>query len=252
MTNSRTLNVKITDFEGPLDVLSTLIQEKKMNIMDVDLIEIIDQYLSYIDLNYDTIEINSAIEYMSMATYLIEVKSRRMLVVTNPILDTTSFEYERDRLLKRIVEYNRYKTICNYLQRRMDHRSKMFAKSNDESADQIIESTVYYDKLPKKIEPERILKSLSEAIEKYRFLLLKNRGLKLKEVSVEFVKSQLTKYLKAHKNKCTLTEYISHLMKEDGINLGYFVVLFCAILDMGRHKMADIEQTDQNINIVLI
>ncbi|MDR2846813.1 MAG: segregation/condensation protein A [Mycoplasmataceae bacterium] len=252
MPNVKILNIKISEFEGPLDVLSTLIQEKKMNIMDVDLIEIIDQYLAYIDVNYDDIEINNAIEYMTMATYLIEVKSKRMLVVENPLTDPTSFEYERDRLLRRIVEHNKYKMICGYLRRRMEHRGKMFAKSNDDSEEQIIESIAYVDKLPEKIEAERILKALSDAIEKYRFLMLSRKGLKLKEVSVEFVKNQLINFLKNNDKNVTLSKYIEHLIVSDKINLGYFVVLFCAILEMGRHGLANIEQNNSELVVSLI
>lgn len=248
--NKNILNIKIENFDGPLDVLSTLIQEKKIDIMQVNLIEIIDQYLSYIDENIDDIEINNAIAYVQMATYLINLKSKKMLETNIDVVDENSFEYERDKLLKRIIEYNKYKRITQYLNERMAHREKMFSKFDDNSESEITETTIYEDKIPEKINVEDITKIIVNLVEKYRFDLLKKKGMAMKEVKVSDVYAKLLNFLKKH-SKTTLCEYITKHVEANEANLSYFVILFYTFLELSKTLPNNIElnQIENDIGI---
>jgi segregation and condensation protein A len=74
--NNSVLNIKIENFDGPLDMLSELIKEQKMDITQVNLVDIVDQYCEFIEKNSEEIQINSAIEYLQIQANLILIKSK--------------------------------------------------------------------------------------------------------------------------------------------------------------------------------
>ena len=69
---------KINEFEGPLDLLLHLIKESKMDIMDIEIVKLTDQYLSYIN-NMEKLNLNIASEYLTIASELIYLKSKILL-----------------------------------------------------------------------------------------------------------------------------------------------------------------------------
>ena len=71
-------NFKILDFEGPLDLLLHLIKEDKMDIMNIEIVSLTNQYLSYIE-NMESLNIVVASEYLTLASELIYLKSRYLL-----------------------------------------------------------------------------------------------------------------------------------------------------------------------------
>lgn len=79
-SSDNSIKYKLQDFEGPLDLLLHLIKEKKMDIMEVQLSEITDQYLSYIQ-NFKENDMELATEFLVMATRLMEIKSFKMLPI---------------------------------------------------------------------------------------------------------------------------------------------------------------------------
>ena len=94
-------------FSGPLDLLLYLIKKENINILDLDISHITDQYLEYIEL-MDALKFDLAADYLVMAATLAEIKSRLML-------PKESFEDEeedpRAALIKRLQEYKRFKTV---------------------------------------------------------------------------------------------------------------------------------------------
>ena len=72
------LDLKINEFEGPLDLLLHLIKESKMDIFDIQIEEITDQYLKYIE-EQEKINLEVASEYLVLASELIEIKSKMLL-----------------------------------------------------------------------------------------------------------------------------------------------------------------------------
>ena len=107
--------IKIENFEGPLDLLCHLIDKNKMNIYDIKISEITDQYIEYIErLKEQNLEITS--EFLIMASTLIYLKSKGLL--PNQIEDEE--ELTEEQLIERIIEYKKYKEITkkfkeNYL-----------------------------------------------------------------------------------------------------------------------------------------
>ena len=102
--------LKLENFEGPLDLLCHLIDKNKMDIYDINLSEITDQYIEYINqMEKMNLEITS--EFLVMASTLLYIKSKNLL--PNQVEDEK--ELTEEELLQRIIEYKKYKEITNTL-----------------------------------------------------------------------------------------------------------------------------------------
>ena len=100
VNNNLNLELKLNDFEGPVDLLDTLISEKKMDILNLDIESLTSQYLDYIKNQINTINIELASEYLEMSAYLIALKSKKLIPSENELQNDSAFEYERDKLIE--------------------------------------------------------------------------------------------------------------------------------------------------------
>ncbi|WFE68456.1 segregation/condensation protein A [Thiomicrospira sp. R3] len=109
------LKVLLTDFEGPLDLLSFLIRKNKFDIRDIPVFDIACQYQHYIDL-MQQLDIELAGEYLFMAAWLTEIKSR-MLLPKPPQNDENSDEPDdpRTELMQKLIEYEAYQKGAQWL-----------------------------------------------------------------------------------------------------------------------------------------
>jgi segregation and condensation protein A len=107
------LEVFLEQFEGPLDLLLYLIRKQNLDILDVNVADIVDQYLRYIDM-MQTMQLELAGEYLVMAAMLAEIKSRMLLP---RLRDSDSDEEEdpRAELIRRLQQYERFKTAAEDL-----------------------------------------------------------------------------------------------------------------------------------------
>lgn len=99
-------NLKLENFEGPLDLLCHLIDKNKMDIYDINLSEITDQYIEYIN-NMEEMNLELTSEFLVMASTLLYIKSKNLL--PNQVEDEK--ELTEEELLHRIIEYKKYKEI---------------------------------------------------------------------------------------------------------------------------------------------
>ena len=98
--------IKLDNFEGPLDLLCHLIDKNKMDIYDINLSQITDQYIEYIKkMEEQNLEITS--EFLVMASTLLYIKSKSLL----PKQDVEEEEVSEEELIRRIIEYKKYKEI---------------------------------------------------------------------------------------------------------------------------------------------
>ena len=102
--------IKLENFQGPLDLLCTLIEKNKMNIYDINLNEITDQYIEYIN-KMEELNLEVTSEFLSMASTLLYIKSKKLL----PNRQEDEEEITEEELIRRIVEYKRYKDIQSSL-----------------------------------------------------------------------------------------------------------------------------------------
>lgn len=106
------LRVILEAFEGPLDLLLYLIRRQNLDILDIPVLLITEQYMSYIDAMQD-LEIELAGEYLLMAAMLAEIKSRMLL--PRPTVEEEEGADPRAELVRRLQEYERYKEVSEEL-----------------------------------------------------------------------------------------------------------------------------------------
>lgn len=117
------LNVKLQVFEGPLDLLLHLLEKNKVNIYDIPIVEITNQYLAYIN-EMKRQDLNIMSEFLVMAATLIDIKSRMLL----PAEESEEEEEDpRAELVQQLLEYKMYKCISYELKdRQVDAQRVLF------------------------------------------------------------------------------------------------------------------------------
>lgn len=118
--------IKISNFDGPFDLLLHLIKKNEMSINDIKIEEIIRQYLEYISLMKELdLEITS--EFIVMAATLIEIKSKALLPVEKKEEDVDSETLQKD-LMNKLLEYKKFKKISEYFKEKDLMYGEVFTK----------------------------------------------------------------------------------------------------------------------------
>ena len=145
-------SLKLDNFEGPIDLLCHLIDKNKLDIYDIKITDIADQYIDYIN-NMEIMNLDITSEFLVMASTLAYLKSRQLL----PKEEDDEAELTEEELIRRILEYKKYKEVTNKFKEMYKENSKRFYKVPDkiELPKQKIEkeysSTILSDKYEKLI-----------------------------------------------------------------------------------------------------
>ena len=121
------MNVKLQAFEGPLDLLLHLIDKNKVDIYDIPIVEITDQYMEYVRA-MDNSDLDVMSEFLLMATTLLDIKSRMLLPREEKEEEDVEEEDPRAELVQQLLEYKMYKTISYELRDRQMDASLVFYK----------------------------------------------------------------------------------------------------------------------------
>ena len=127
--------IKIDNFEGPLDLLCHLIDKNKMNIYDINLSEITDQYIEYIK-EQESLNLEIASEFLVMASTLLFLKSKKLL----PKQEEDEEELTEEELIRRIIEYKKFKEISKAFKENYNIYSNRFFKLSEE----ILQTTILW------------------------------------------------------------------------------------------------------------
>lgn len=230
--------VKIDAFEGPLDLLLHLIKESKVDIWDIKIVDITEQYLNYIHA-MKKLNLDVASEYLVMASELIEMKSKMLLP---RVVDSEEIEEEdpREVLIKRLVEYQKYKDMTKNFKELESIRHEFYTKAPEslkEYADEgvVVTNDVTLDDLmlafQKFLERKKASQPLSTTVTK-------------KEITVEERRKSIRSILKK-KGKVDFFELFEVITKE------YIVVTFLAILEMARKNELTIYQENDFEQIIV-
>lgn len=207
------IQIKVENFEGPLDLLCHLIDKNKMDIYDINLNEITDQYIEYINkMQEQKLAISS--EFLVMASALLLMKSKGLL----PSSDSESEEeLTEEELIRRIVEYKKYKEITEKLRKMYNEYSdRIFRIKEDiKLPKQTLEDN--YDK-------EKLMKLYIEAMERNEVRVNVNAqniekiaikdtytvGSKVKEIFRELIKKPRFVFNKMYTlSKCNKVEVVT-------------------------------------------
>lgn len=152
--------IRLEQFEGPLDLLCHLIDKNEVDLYDIPIALITQQYMEYIysaqDMNLDI-----ASEFLVMAATLVDIKSRMLLPNINQDGENPEWEDPRTDLVERIVEYRRYKEASEYLRLLEEQFSNRFFKEPED-----LESTVVKSPEPLRLEQDLLLEALQRVLDK--------------------------------------------------------------------------------------
>ncbi len=218
------LKVFLDTFEGPLDLLLYLIRKQNLNILDVPIADITDQYVNYINLMKE-LELELAGEYLLMAAMLAEIKSKMLLPLFEEVEDE---EDPRAELVRRLLEYERYRKASEELNKLKRLERDVFVTGVESShLAQPIE-------LPD-IALQELLLSFQEVLKRAEMFTTLHV---LKEPLS--VRERMTTILEKLKNKDFLdfTELFDLEEQKTGL-----VVTFLAILELMKESLIEIVQT---------
>ena len=131
--------IKLDAFEGPMDLLMHLIEKNKIDIYDIPIAEVTEQYLTYLE-QFKEFNIEVASEFLVMAATLLQIKSRILLPKPKKIdEDEDDSELDpRQELVDRLLEYRRFKEVSEVLDQLATDRSKMFFREPEQLLTQYI------------------------------------------------------------------------------------------------------------------
>lgn len=134
MADMRDYKVALDIFEGPLDLLLYLIRREEVDICDIPILKITDQYLQYLDL-MRMLDLDIASEFLVMAATLLHIKSRMLLPPEERPVEEQPSEEEDPRmtLVKQLLEYKKFKETAGYLSEREIEQQAVFARYVDKT-----------------------------------------------------------------------------------------------------------------------
>jgi segregation and condensation protein A len=216
--------IKLDIFEGPLDLLLYLIKKNDMDIINIPIVEITDQYMAFIDL-MKMLDLDTVGDFLVMAATLMQIKSR-MLLPPDPSEIEEEEDDPRDELVKRLQEYKRFKEIADVLKEKETERKQLFSRQYEE------ETLKKFKKDAKEVYFEAnlfdLINAFSAALQKVP-----------EEIIHEIIKEEYTVEKKIH-------DILHVLLKQQSIRLNELfeqshskmevVVTFLAVLELIRLK----------------
>lgn len=139
------LDLKLERFEGPLDLLLNLIKKAEVDIYDIPISEITDQYMEYLKA-MEELDLEIASEFLVMAATLLEIKSKMLLPRTKTSDDEISADEDpREELVRKLIEYKKYKEFAIQL-KSIEGSNSIFFKS-PEIIDDIEDEEVFFSNI---------------------------------------------------------------------------------------------------------
>jgi len=228
---SEAYRVDLPDFNGPLDLLLYLIQKDEIDIYDIPIARITEQFLAYLEL-IQALSLDTAGDFLVMAATLLRIKAR-LLLPTPPQDEELDEEDPRAELVRRLLEYKRYKEMAASLQALERDRSQLHLRQQR------------YPFLRENAEPPQLrlgmfelLSALSEVFDRVSKELVHNV---VREVFTVADKARLIRRRLAEER----TVRFDDLFRDDAIKMEV-VVTFIAILELAKRNLVRIVQTEVN------
>lgn len=231
-------SLNIEQFQGPLDLLLHLIKESKMDIFDLKIEEITNQYLDYIN-KMEEMNLNVASSYLVMSAELLEIKSK-MLLPRHEDVEEGEEEDPRENLVNRLLEYQRYKDLTKEFKDLENERKKIFTKIPENILEYKDEEAIVNNG---DITLDDLVLAFQKFLEREKSKKPLDTKVTNKELSVEKRRSSIRRILK-EKRKVSFFELFESYNKE------YIVVTFLAILEMAKENELKIYQENNFDNIV--
>lgn len=241
--------VKLEVFEGPLDLLLHLIEKNKIDIYDIPIVTITDQYLEYIEAMHSE-DIDTLSEFLVMAATLIKIKSKMLLPPDEPEESREETEDPRKELVERLLEYKLYKYASLELKDKHTEAARVLFKGQD---------------LPEEVsdwEEEIDTGELLDGITMRKLQDIFEMVIKRREDKVDPIRS---KFGKIEKEEVSLEDRIASIkdyaarekhfsftrLLEKGGSKTYIIVSFLAILELMKTGVLVISQEQPFDDIII-
>ena len=231
--------IKIDAFEGPLDLLLHLINRLEIDIYDIPVAEITEQYVAYIH-TMKELELDIASEYLVMAASLLAIKSKMLLPKHEEEWDEDEEDFlmedPRDELVTQLLEYKKYKEAADEFKNMEAERALLFTKPP-------IDLSPFTDET--KLERKDLDVSLYDMLSAFQKLMRRKKlkrplqtRITRQEITIDKRIQELKDYLKKKREKILFTS----LFETD--DKGQIVVTFLAVLELMRQNEIQVEQTN--------
>ena len=188
--------VTVDQFTGPLDLLLHLIKEHDMDLLDLDVAAVCDQYLDYIQ-TMDPSLLEAVSEYLVMAAWLIEMKSK--LLLPKPEIDEEDdYEAERKRMIERLIEKNRINGILEAFEASYDKRQTMHSKIPSALEEYLPSGE---ETIPEGMEVYDLIKAMQRVMQRRALLQPLESKIARVEISIDERTEQIRSYFLRHKDK---------------------------------------------------
>ena len=229
-------DISLDNFQGPMDLLLHLIKKKKMNILEIQLEIIIDEYLSYIKA-LENMNLTIASSYLVMASELLEIKSRMLLPSEEKEPEE---EYLKENLIERLIEYEKYKELVPAFRILEKERENYKTKSP---------SSILEYKKDEKIESNLTVFDLVDAYKKFLERIEDEKPIQTKITKKEIsIDDQIKRIRNIFKNQKEVN--FQDLFEKHKKN--YVIATFLAILEMSSKREIKIFQENNFANIICI
>lgn len=232
--------VKLEVFDGPLDLLLHLIEKNKVDIFDIPIVLITEQYIEYVS-QMDTRDMDMMSEFLVMAATLVKIKSKMLL----PREETDEEEEEdpRKELVERLLEYKMYKYVSFELKDRQFDAARVFYK--EPSIPEEIKNykeEVDFDELLSDVTLSKLQSIFYSVMQKQEDKIDPIRSkfgeIEKEDINIEDQMIFLENYARSHGS------FSFRKVLETGSGKGYVIVTFLGILEMMKTGILCIEQED--------
>lgn len=229
---SKKYEIKIENFEGPLDLLCYLIEKNKMDIYDINLNEITEQYIQYLN-EMEEMNLEIASEFIVMASTLLYLKSKNLL----PKQENDEEEVTEEELIRRIIEYKKFKEISNVLKQNYIETGNRYYKEQEK-----IE--LPKQKLEKNYDEKIIPKIYKNLIEKNRSKINQNAK-NIEKIALVENYSVASKVKEMYKVLVKQKRFVfNKLFSVNKRSKQEVVTAFSGLLEMSRRKKVETEQEE--------
>lgn len=234
------IEIKLKSYEGPLDLLLSLISKEKIDIYDIPINHITKQYMDYI-YNMEKLDLQIASDFILMAATLLEIKSK-MLLPKNMFSDDEGEEDPREELVKRLLEYKKYKDAANLLKDFEKYESKAYYKPREDL------SYLVEDLSLEKIDLTELLASIKNIISSRKVEIEDNERKEIRrdKYNIKQCSGNIISKL-TEKKQVLFTELLS-----DSVCNNEIVTYFLSILELIRVNIITVDQADNFSDILII
>ena len=238
MTDTDALHVRLDVFDGPLDLLLSLIKEQQLDIATVPLASVAAQYLAYVRVMED-LDMEVAAEYLVIAATLVFLKSKALLPpIPQEFIDESeeTAEQVEERLRRRLIAYSRYRELGVQFRARQEEASGFYYRDSGDPTSELVQ---HY-----RVDPEKLKRAF--------ILMLQQARPEKREVVRERVSllAQMDYISRKVKEQGKVSFFA--LCRELGMTREVIIVTFLAILELVRRHRIEFEQPDIEDDIMLL